>query len=97
MPESLEAEAAVLGSMILDRECIGQVIQLITAGAFYRPEHREIFDALVALYESNSHIDLVLLRDELKKRKKLKSVGGGPIPCQGSRIRTVIGERRVLL
>jgi replicative DNA helicase len=76
MPESLEAEAAVLGSMILDRECIGQVIQLITAEAFYRPEHREIFDALVALYESNSHIDLVLLRDELKKRKKLKSVGG---------------------
>ncbi len=76
MPESLEAEAAVLGSMILDRECIGQVIQLITSGAFYRPEHREIFDALVALYESNSHIDLVLLRDELKKRKKLKSVGG---------------------
>ncbi len=76
MPESLEAEAAVLGSMILDRECIGQVIQLITAGSFYRPEHREIFDALVALYESNSHIDLVLLRDELKKRKKLKSVGG---------------------
>jgi len=76
MPESLEAEAAVLGSMILDRECIGQVIQLITSVAFYRPEHREIFDALVALYESNSHIDLVLLRDELKKRKKLKSVGG---------------------
>ena len=76
MPESLEAEAAVLGSMILDRECIGQVIQLITTEAFYRPEHREIFDALVALYESNSHIDLVLLRDELKKRKKLKSVGG---------------------
>jgi replicative DNA helicase len=76
MPESLEAEAAVLGSMILDRECIGQVIQLITAGSFYRPEHREIFDALIALYESNSHIDLVLLRDELKKRKKLKSVGG---------------------
>ena len=76
MPESLEAEAAVLGSMILDRECIGQVIQSITAAAFYRPEHREIFDALIALYESNSHIDLVLLRDELKNRKKLKSVGG---------------------
>ena len=76
MPESLEAEAAVLGSMILDRECIGQVIQLITSTAFYRPEHRDIYDALIGLYESNSHIDLVLLRDELKNRKKLKSIGG---------------------
>jgi len=76
MPESLEAEAAVLGSMILDRECIGQVVQQITADDFYRPEHQEVFDTLVLLYEKNSDIDLVLLRDELKKRNKLKTVGG---------------------
>jgi replicative DNA helicase len=47
MPESLEAEAAVLGSMILDRECIGLVVQKIDRGAFYRPEHQAIFDALL--------------------------------------------------
>lgn len=76
MPESPEAEAAVLGSMILDRECIGQVVQEVTADDFYRPEHREVFEALILLYEKNSDIDLVLLRDELKKRNKLKSVGG---------------------
>jgi replicative DNA helicase len=76
MPESLEAEAAVLGSMILDRECIGQVVQQITADDFYRPEHQEVFDTLVMLYEKNIDIDLVLLRDELKKRNKLKTVGG---------------------
>jgi replicative DNA helicase len=76
MPESPEAEAAVLGSMILDRECIGQVVQEVTCDDFYRPEHQEVFDTLVLLYEKNSDIDLVLLRDELKKRNKLKSVGG---------------------
>jgi len=76
IPESLEAEAAVLGSMILDRECIGQVVQQIDAGAFYRMEHQSIFNALVSLYERNSHIDLVLLRDELTKQNKLTSAGG---------------------
>ncbi|MCK5564018.1 MAG: replicative DNA helicase [Planctomycetes bacterium] len=76
MPESLESEAAVLGSMILDRECIGLVVQKLGVSDFYRPEHQSIFDALVSLYEKNSDIDLVLLRDELKRHKKLKSVGG---------------------
>jgi len=76
MPESLEAEAAVLGSMILDRECIGQVVQVLSAESFYRPEHRMIFEALVTLYDQNSAIDLVLLRDELRRRKQLDAVGG---------------------
>jgi replicative DNA helicase len=76
MPESLEAEAAVLGSMMLDRECIGHLVQMISAESFYRPEHQVMFDALVSLYEKNNQIDLVLLRDELKKRKQLKATGG---------------------
>ena len=76
MPESLEAEAAVLGSMILDRECIGLVVQKVERESFYRPEHQAIFDALISLYERNSHIDLVLLRDELKTHNKLEAVGG---------------------
>jgi replicative DNA helicase len=76
MPESLEAEAAVVGSMILDPVCIGQVVQHLTAESFYRPEHQTIFEALVGLYEDKSDLDMVILRDELKKRKKLKAIGG---------------------
>ncbi|MDD5010757.1 MAG: DnaB-like helicase N-terminal domain-containing protein, partial [Phycisphaerae bacterium] len=77
MPESLEAEAAVLGSMILDPECIGQVVQQITAGAFYRIEHQMIFDAIVSQWEKkNEKFDLLLLRDELKNRKQLEEIGG---------------------
>lgn len=76
MPESAEAEAAVLGSMILDRECIGQVVQILHNDSFYRLEHQAIFDALVSLYEKNSAIDLVLLRDELKRCNKLSDAGG---------------------
>ncbi len=77
MPESLEAEAAVLGSMILDPECIGQVVQQVTAGAFYHIEHQMIFDAIVSLWEKkNDKFDLLLLRDELKNRSQLQEVGG---------------------
>jgi len=79
MPESLMAEAAVLGSMLIDPECISDVLeQLKDAEAFYRIEHRIIFDALVVLYEKNkgTGLDAVLLRDELEKRKQLEEVGG---------------------
>lgn len=76
VPASPEAEAAVLGSMLLDRECIGDVIEAIGADSFSLTEHRILFDAILSLYENNSEIDLVLLRDELKKRKSLEAVGG---------------------
>ncbi len=78
MPESLSAEAAVLGSMLIDPECIGDVIETVKIDAFYRIEHQYIYDAIVTLYEKNrSHgVDAVLVRDELAKRKQLEEVGG---------------------
>ncbi len=78
MPESLAAEAAVLGSMIIDPECIGEVVEFLEMSAFYRVEHQMIFDALLSLYEKNRGgvIDGVLLRDELEKHKRLEEVGG---------------------
>lgn len=76
VPASPEAEAAVLGSMLLDRECIGDVIETIGADAFSLTEHRILYDAILSLYENSSEIDLVLLRNELKKRKSLEAVGG---------------------
>jgi len=78
MPESLAAEAGVLGSMIIDPECIGQVVEQLETTAFYRLEHQMIFDALIALYEKNKGegLDAVLLRNELENRKQLESIGG---------------------
>ena len=78
MPQSLAAEAAVLGSMIIDPECIGRVVEQVKAEAFYRIEHQYIFNALIGLYEKNKGegIDGVLVRDELEKRKHLEAIGG---------------------
>lgn len=81
VPESRAAEAGVLGSMILDPACIGEVIEYLgaaAAGAFYRVENQIIFDALVSLYERNrgEGVDAVLLRDQLEKQKQIESIGG---------------------
>jgi len=78
MPESLAAEAAVIGSMIIDPACIGQVVEMLNRDSFYRIEHQLIYDAVIALYEKNrgEGIDGVLLRDELERRKQLEQAGG---------------------
>jgi replicative DNA helicase len=78
MPESLAAEAAVLGSMIIDPVCIGLVVEQLDRNAFYRVQHQLVFDAIIALYEKNRGVglDAVLLRDELEKRGQLEEVGG---------------------
>ncbi|MHC4265601.1 MAG: replicative DNA helicase [Planctomycetota bacterium] len=78
MPESLAAEAAVLGSMIIDPQCISDVVEVIEASAFYRIEHQIIFDAIITLYEKNrgQGLDAVLLRNELEKNNRLQEIGG---------------------
>jgi len=78
MPESLAAEAAVLGSMLIDPGCISQVVELVKAEAFYRIEHQMMFEAIIELFEKNrgEGLDAVLLRDELEKRRQLEEVGG---------------------
>jgi len=78
MPESLAAEAAVLGAMIIDPACISSVVEILKGDAFYRVEHQMIFGALIGLYEKNKSegLDAVLLRDELEKRRELEEVGG---------------------
>ena len=75
VPQSLEAEMGVLGSMIIDRDVIGEVLQLLKAENFYRYDHQLIFEALLSLYNANKPVDLVLLRDELRNRGQLDQVG----------------------
>ena len=75
-PQDLGAEVCVLGSMILDKDGIGEIIPILRAEHFYRQDHRLIYDALISLYENNKPIDLVLLQDELDAQSQLESAGG---------------------
>lgn len=75
-PHSIEAEACVLGSMILDSACIDIVVQILKGKAFYRPAHQIIFDTLVEMRNNRKEIDLVAVPEELKRIKQLTNLGG---------------------
>ncbi|HEX5243061.1 MAG TPA: replicative DNA helicase [Tepidisphaeraceae bacterium] len=75
-PHDIEAEMCMLASMLLDKEMIGNVVQIVDREALYQADHQIIFDIVVKLYEQNRAIDAVILRDELKKRNLYEEVGG---------------------
>ena len=67
-PFSVEAEQSVLGSVLIDPECITGLIDIISAADFYIPEHGEIFDAMCELFNKNRNIDIVTLINVLTER-----------------------------
>jgi replicative DNA helicase len=75
-PQNLEAEQAVLGSMLLEEEALVQAAELLEEGVFYKDAHRKIFSVLLALYKANIPADLVTVTDECKKRNWLEEIGG---------------------
>jgi replicative DNA helicase len=75
-PHSIHAEVCVLGSMILEAPTVDIVVQIVRQEHFYRPAHQLVYQALVELRQAAKPVDLVLLRDELERRKQLESVGG---------------------
>lgn len=75
-PHDLEAEQAVLGSLLIDREAMVKIADTLLADDFYDPTHRLIFTAALSLFEKRQPIDLLTLVSELKSTKKIKDVGG---------------------
>ena len=76
-PQALEAEEAVLGSMMIDEDAANKAISILgSSHYFYKDSHRKIFDAMITLMNNSNPIDTVSVSDELKKVKSLKSVGG---------------------
>jgi len=76
LPQNVEAEAGVLGSLLIDPEAVVQVADFLRSEDFYRETHRVIFQAVVDLYESGEPADLITLTDELARRGKLEEIGG---------------------
>ncbi|GJQ48479.1 replicative DNA helicase [Candidatus Kuenenia stuttgartiensis] len=76
LPQSLDAEMSVIGAMLLDNEVINVVVPILNKQSFYKTAHQSIYQAIIDLYDKGQAIDLVLLREELKKRSLLENVGG---------------------
>ncbi|MBA2528744.1 MAG: replicative DNA helicase [Euzebyales bacterium] len=75
-PHNLDAEVSVLGSMLLSRNAIAEVGELLGPEDFYRGAHRTIFEAARELYDRGEPVDSVTLADQLEGRGLLDDVGG---------------------
>jgi replicative DNA helicase len=75
-PQSVEAEMAVLGSIMMDNESIGKAVEILDASYFYKTAHQKVFQAALSLYEKNEPVDLITLSEELKRVKQLDEIGG---------------------
>ncbi len=75
-PFSLEAETAVLGGMLIDREAVTRAIEHLNESMFYREANRRLYRAMVRLYERGDVIDVITLSDELKKTAEMDAAGG---------------------
>ena len=75
-PQNLEAEMAVLGSMLLDEEAISIALESLDRDSFYKDSHRKIFEGITDLFNANKAVDLITLTEKLKKEETLEGIGG---------------------
>jgi len=76
LPQSLESERSVLGSMFRSNEVIGDVVQIINPDNFYSDAHQKIFKMMITLYEAGKPVDMVVLAEALKLANQIEDVGG---------------------
>ncbi|MBX5451923.1 replicative DNA helicase [Thermogemmatispora sp.] len=76
LPQNIEAECGVLGSILIDPEAIIQVADFLRPEDFYRDAHRAIYEVMLQLYERHEPADFITLCDELERQGKLEEVGG---------------------
>lgn len=76
IPASLEAERAVLGSLLIDPDAIIKVSNFLRSADFFRERHIWIYDVMLSLHERHEPLDFVTVQDELERREQLQEVGG---------------------
>ncbi|HEX3335340.1 MAG TPA: replicative DNA helicase [Jatrophihabitans sp.] len=75
-PQAVEAEQSVLGAMMLSKDAIADVVEVIRPGDFYRPAHQLVYDAVLDLYARGEPADAVTVSAELTSNGQLTRVGG---------------------
>jgi len=66
-PHNIEAEESVLGSMLLSKDAIAEVLELLREDDFYRPAHRTVFRSVLELYGHGDAVDAVTVQEELRR------------------------------
>jgi hypothetical protein len=77
-PNNLSAEMAVLGSILVDREMMATVSELVKPADFYALVHEVIYSALIALYDRGEPLDKITVAEDLRRNGQLEKIGGVP-------------------
>jgi replicative DNA helicase len=75
-PQNIEAERSVLGALMLDKDAIIKVANLIRTGDFYKDAHNLIYEVMIELYEKREPIDVLSLSNRLEEKNQLEKIGG---------------------
>lgn len=75
-PQNIEAERSVLGALMLDKDAIIKVANLMRKGDFYKDAHNLIYEAMIELYEQREPIDVLSLSNRLEEKNRLDAAGG---------------------
>lgn len=77
-PHDMAAEQSVLGGMLLSKDAIADVVEVLRPGDFYRPAHQAVYDAILDLYGRGEPADPVTVAAALDRKGELKRIGGPP-------------------
>ncbi|MBO0871774.1 MAG: replicative DNA helicase [Pseudonocardia sp.] len=105
-PHDLYAEQCVVGGMLLSKDAIADVVEVLRPGDFYRPAHQVLFDVVIDLYGRGEPADAVTVAAELTKRGEITRVGGAdylhtlmalvPVAANAGYYARIVHERAVL-
>ncbi len=76
-PQAIPLEEAVLGALMLDREALPMVMDILRPESFYLESHQHIYRAIIKLFERSNPVDLLTVTEELRKSGDLEKIGGG--------------------
>jgi replicative DNA helicase len=77
-PQNVDAEASLLGAILIDADALVKIADKVDADDFYEERHRYIYEAIVQLYDKHSPIDVLTLANQLKSNGTIEAVGGTP-------------------
>ena len=105
-PQDLVAEQSVLGGMMLSKDAIADVVEVLRGNDFYRPSHESIYESIIDLYGRGEPADAVTVADELTKRGEIAKAGGAaylhqliqsvPTAANAGFYAEIVAERAVL-
>jgi replicative DNA helicase len=75
-PQAVEIEEQILGAMLLEKESIARVIEVLDEEAFHSDRHRKTYQAILSLFERGEPVDTITLAEELRRRGQLEAAGG---------------------